>query len=139
MAGAAPLAQTAPHSDLSTARYDHLDTLRAVRHLFMQRSRATRSLLEVGTGMAATGVVKTVAVEASGLAKVDKQEYQIYRQDANQDLLVGGLMAGYGLFRLSRFGPQQYQRVMHAYAQGGSLPQYLSRRLKTRYFRLRPL
>jgi len=139
-AGTTLQAQTAPlHSDLSTARYDHSDTLRAVQHLFMQRSNATRSLLEVGGGLLATAAVRKVAINASGVEKVDKQDYQILRQDANQDLVMGGLMAGYGMFRLTRFGPQQYQRVLTAYLQGGPLPQYLTRRLKPRYFRLLPL
>lgn len=141
LALAAPCAAQMPaaHSDLSTARYDHSDTLRAVRHLFMQRSKATRSLLEVGGDLMATAAVKKVAIEASGVEKVNKQDYQILQQDANQDLVTGGLMAGYGLFRLSRFGPQQYRRVLEAYAQNQPLPGYLQRRLKTRYFRLLPL
>ncbi|RSK41191.1 hypothetical protein [Hymenobacter perfusus] len=139
-AGTTLQAQTALlHSDFSTARYDHSDTLRAVQHLFMHRSKATRSLLEVGGGLLATAAVKKVAIEASGVEKVDKQDYQILRQDANQDLVAGGLMAGYGLFRFSRFGPQQYRRVLEAYAQNQPLPGYLQRRLKTKYFRLLPL
>lgn len=70
---------------------------------------------------------------------MDKHYYQDQQQEANGDLVMGGLMAGYGLFRLSRFGPLQYQRVTEAYAQGTPLPPYLARRLKIKFFRLLPL
>lgn len=127
------------HSGLSSARYDRADTLRAVRHLFMQRSGATFGLLQAGTNMVATAAAEKTALATSGIKKVDKQYYQDQQQEANGDLVVGGLMAGYGLLRLSRFGPRQYQRVTEAYAQGAPLPSYLTRRLKTKFFRLLPL
>ncbi|WP_426491817.1 hypothetical protein [Hymenobacter sp. 102] len=132
-------AQTAQsHSDLSTARYDRSDTLRAVRYLFMRRSQATRGWLQAGTGLAATAVVEKGMLATTGLKKQDKQYYQTRQQEANGDILLGSLITGYGLLRLSRFGPQQYQRVLNAYLQGGPLPQYLARRLRPRYFRMMP-
>lgn len=140
MAGTALQAQTpAAHSDLSTARYDRSDTLRAVQHLFMQRSKATRGWLESGVGLTAAALTEKTALTASGVRKTDKSYYQSRQQDANGDLVMGTLMAGYGIFRLSRFGPQQYQRVLDAYVQGGALPRYLTHRLKPKYFRLLPL
>ena len=136
---------TAPvvaHSDLSTLRYDHTDTLRAVQHLFMQRSKATRGWLQAGTGILLDGAVKKVVVKASKLKKQPEyvQDYYVdLNQQSNQDMVVGTLMTGYGLFRLSRFGPHQYQRVVLAYQEGQPLPPYLTRRLKTKYFRLLPV
>ena len=127
------------HSGLSAARYDRSDTLRAVQHLFMQRSVATRGWLQAGAGIVATAAVEKTALAVSGVKKVDKHYYENQQQQANSDLVMGGLMAGYGLFRLSRFGPLQYQRVTEAYAQGTPLPPYLTRRLKTKFFRLLPL
>ena len=133
-------AQTAPlPTDLNAACYDRSDTLRAVQHLFMQRSNATRAWLETGVSLTASAAVEKTVLAASGVKKADKDYYQSRQQDANQDLVAGSLMAGYGAFRLSRFGPWQYQRVMGAYAQGSPLPQYLTRRLKPKYFRLLPL
>lgn len=132
-------ASSVAHSGLSTARYDRSDTLRAVQHLFVQRSRATRGWLQTGAGLMTTAAVEKTALALSGAKKTDKQSYQAQQQEANGDLLLGGLMAGYGLFRLSRFGPHQYQRVTEAYAQGAPLPSYLARRLKTKYFRLLPI
>ncbi|WP_157530473.1 hypothetical protein [Hymenobacter norwichensis] len=129
---------TSIRNDLSAIRYDRADTLRAVQHLFMQRSKATRDWLETGVGILASGVVKKTVLAASGLKREEKEYYRGLQQEANEDLVVGSLLAGYGIFRLSRFGPQQYQRVMDVYAQGGPLPQYLSRRLKTKFFRLLP-
>ncbi|MDU0370293.1 hypothetical protein ACFPAF_07820 [Hymenobacter endophyticus] len=130
---------TPPHSDLSTARYDRSDTLRAVQHLFMQRSKATRGWLQAGVGLTAAAVTEKTVLTASGVRKIDKRYYQSRQQDANGNLMMGTLMTGYGVFRLSRFGPQQYQRVVEAYAQDGSLPRYLTHRLKPKYFRLLPL
>ncbi|RPD48658.1 hypothetical protein DNI29_08575 [Hymenobacter sediminis] len=131
---------TAPiHSDLSTARYDRTDTLRAVMHLFIQRSRATRSILQMGMSTVATAAVEKAALSASEMKRRDKSFYKARQQETNSDLLVGGLATTYGLFRLSRFGPQQYQRVTEAYEQGAPLPPYLTRKLKTKYFRFQPL
>jgi hypothetical protein len=138
-AQATPTAAPVAYSGLSAARYDRSDTLRAVQHLFMQRCEATRSWLQAGTGIMATAVVEKTALAVSGVKKADKRYYQDQQQQANGDLVMGGLMTGYGLFRLSRFGPLQYQRVTEAYAQGQPLPPYLTRRLKTKYFRLLPL
>lgn len=136
---AAAQAPTAPlHSDLSTARYDRADTLRAIMHLFVQRSKATRGWLQMGTSTVATAAVEKAALAASGVKKWDKSFYEARQQEANGDLLIGGLATTYGLFRLSRFGPQQYQRVTEAYEQGAPLPAYLTRKLKTKYFRYRP-
>ncbi|RSK43854.1 hypothetical protein [Hymenobacter rigui] len=133
------VAQTVPqHSDLSTARYDRSDTLRAVRYLFMRRSQATRGWLQAGTGLAATAVVEKGMLATTSLRKQDKQYYQSRQQNANGDILLGSLITGYGLLRLSRFGPQQYQRVLNIYLQGGPLPQYLTRRLRPKYFRMMP-
>lgn len=132
-------AQTAPPTDLNAARYDRSDTLRAVQHLFMQRSKATRAWLETGVSFMASAAVEKTVLATSGIKKVDKGYYRTRQQEADQDLVFGTLMASYGLFRLSRFGPQQYQRVMDAYAQGTALPHYLTRRLKPRFFRLLPL
>lgn len=134
-----PAAAPVAHSRLSAVRYDRSDTLRAVQHLFMQRSVATRGWLQAGAGIVATAAVEKTALTVSGVKKADKQHYQNQQQQANGDLVMGGLMAGYGLFRLSRFGPLQYQRVTEAYAQGTPLPPYLTRRLKTKFFRLLPL
>jgi hypothetical protein len=132
-------AQTAPpHSDLSTAHYDRSDTLRAVRHLFMQRSKATRGWLQAGVGLAATAVVEKGMLATTSLKAQDKPYYQSRQQEANSTIVMGSLMTGYGLLRLSRFGPQQYQRVLNAYRQGEPLPRYLSRRLKPKYFRMMP-
>jgi hypothetical protein len=127
------------YSGLSAARYDHSDTLRAVQHLFMQRSKATRGWLQAGGSIMAMAAVKKTALTVSGVKKFDKQYYQEQQQETNGDLVLGGLMAGYGFFRLSRFGPLQYRRVTEAYMQGQPLPSYLTRRLKTKYFRLLPL
>ncbi|WP_156109411.1 hypothetical protein [Hymenobacter sp. APR13] len=138
-ASSSSAAAAVAHSGLSTARYDRSDTLRAVQHLFVQRSRATRGWLQTGAGLMTTAAVEKTALALSAAKKTDKQSYQAQQQEANGDLLLGGLMAGYGLFRLSRFGPQQYQRVTEAYAQGQPLPSYLARRLKTKYFRLLPV
>lgn len=128
-------------ADLSTLRYGRSDTLRAVQHLFMQRSKAMRAWLEGGAAIAATGAVKKTTVATTSKAR--RREYDAYysnvEQSANQDLVVGTLMMGYGAFRYTRFGPQQYQRVMLAYQQGQSLPPYLNRKLKTKYFRLLPI
>ena len=140
-----PVVQTttsaALHSDLSTARYDRSDTLRAVQHLFMQRSKAMRGWLESGTTILLEGAVKKVVVAAqpTNQPEYKKDYYEDLDQQANQDIVVGTLMTGYGLFRLSRFGPRQYQRVMLAYQEGQPLPPYLARRLKTKYFRLLPI
>ncbi|NVO85724.1 hypothetical protein [Hymenobacter terrestris] len=126
---------------LSTLRYDHTDTLRALQHLFIRRSKAVRSWLEGGIAIAATGVVKKTAVATTSEAK--RQEHEAYyddlEQSANQDLVVGTLMTGYGVFLNARFGPRQYQQVVAAYQQGEPLPPYLTRKLKTKYFRLLPL
>lgn len=127
---------------LSTLRYDRSDTLRAVQHLFMQRSRATRGWLQAGTAILLEGTVKKVVVKASELKKQPEYVQDYYEdldQQANQDIVVGAMMTGYGIFRLSRFGPRQYQRVVAAYQQGQPLPPYLNRKLKTKYFRLLPL
>lgn len=132
-------AQTASSTDLNAVHYDRSDTLRAVQHLFMQRSKATRAWLETGVSFMASAAVEKTVLAASGVRKVDKSYYQTRQQEADQDLVFGSLMTGYGLFRLSRFGPQQYQRVMDAYAQGSTLPHYLTRRLKPKFFRLLPL
>lgn len=133
-------AQTTPaHSDLSTARYDRSDTLRAVQHLFMQRSKATRAWLNLGLDVAVGAALDKAAMAGASALEPDKRYYKTRQQQANSDMVLGSLAAVYGFYRLSRFGPQQYQRVMQAYAQGGPLPEYLQRRLKTRYFRLRPL
>ncbi|MBX0289899.1 hypothetical protein K3G63_05580 [Hymenobacter sp. HSC-4F20] len=139
-ANACAQAPTAPlPSDLSTARYDRSDTLRAVKHLFIQRSRATRGVLQVGASTVATAAVEKVALASSDMKKRDKSFYETRQQETNGDLLIGGLATTYGLFRLSRFGPHQYQRVTEAYEQGAPLPPYLTRKLKTKYFRLEPL
>ncbi|MBT2558338.1 hypothetical protein J7E24_11125 [Hymenobacter sp. ISL-91] len=126
---------------LSTLRYDRTDTLRAVQHLFMRRSKAVRSWLEGGTAIMATGAVKKTIVATS--SKKERQEHSAHyhdlEQSANQDLLVGGMMTGYGIFLNARFGPRQYQRVVAAYQEGQPLPPYLNRKLKTKYFRLLPL
>ncbi|AHJ97507.1 hypothetical protein Hsw_1912 [Hymenobacter swuensis DY53] len=138
---AAPgFAQTAPSfSDLSTARYDRSDTMRAVQHLFMQRSKATRVWLNMGLDAAVGATLDKAALAAVAAFEPDKRYYKTWQQQANGDMVMGSLAAAYGFYRLSRFGPQRYQRVMQAYAQGGPLPEYLQRRLKNRYFRLRPL
>ncbi|MCA8830005.1 hypothetical protein [Hymenobacter pini] len=132
-------AQTTPaHSDLSTARYDRSDTLRAVRYLFMQRSKATRGWLQTGVGLTATAVVEKGLLATTSLKQQDKPYYQSLQQHANSNIFIGTLITGYGLLRLSRFGPQRYQSVLNAYLQGGPLPQYLTRRLKLKYFRMMP-
>lgn len=125
-------------SDLNTARYDRDDTLRAVKHLFMQRSKATRAWLQMGTGSVATGAVQKAVLASSRMKQLDKSFYAVQQQDANADLVVGGLTTAYGLVRASRFGPRRYQQVRAAYAQGAPLPAYLTRKLKTKYFRLLP-
>ncbi|MBT9392505.1 hypothetical protein KLP40_04955 [Hymenobacter sp. NST-14] len=132
---------TALPADLSTLRYDRTDTLRAVQHLFMQRSKATRGWLQAGTGILLDGTVKKVVVAAQPPNQPDykKDYYENLDQQASQDILVGTVMTGYGLFRLSRFGPRQYQRVVLAYQEGQPLPPYLTRRLKVKYFRLLPI
>ncbi|RFP66520.1 hypothetical protein D0N36_04005 [Hymenobacter lapidiphilus] len=139
--GADTAAVSAFLPDLSTLRYDRTDTLRAVQHLFMRRSKAMRSWLEGGTALMATGAVKkTLAVTRS---KKERREHEAHyhdlEQSANQDLLIGTLMAGYGAFRYARFGPERYQRVVAAYQEGQPLPPYLNRKLKTKYFRLLPM
>lgn len=135
---------TAPavaHSDLSTLRYDRTDTLRAVQHLFMQRSKATRGWLQASTGILLDGAVKKVVVAAqpTNQPEYKKDYYEELNRNASEDIVVGTLMTGYGLFRLSRFGPQQYRRVVLAYQEGQPLPSYLTRRLKTKHFRLLPV
>ena len=125
-------------SDLSTAHYGRSDTMRAVQHLFMQRSRATRAWLNLGLDVAVGATLDKAALAAVAAFEPDKRYFKARQQQANGDMLMGSLAAAYGFYRLSRFGPQQYQRVMQAYAQGGPLPEYLQRRLKTRYFRMIP-
>ncbi|SDX60043.1 hypothetical protein [Hymenobacter psychrophilus] len=140
--GADTVAAPVTLPSLSTLRYGHSDTLRAVQHLFMQRSKATRGWLQAGTGILLDGAVKKVVVKASKRKKQPEyvqDHYEDLDQQANQDIVFGALMTGYGIFRLSRFGPRQYQRVVAAYQQGQPLPPYLNRKLKTKYFRLLPL
>ena len=127
---------------LSTLRYARTDTLRALQHLFMQRSKATRGWLQAGTAILLEGTVKKVVVKTSELKKQPEYVQDYYEdldQQASQDIVVGAMMTGYGIFRLSRFGPRQYQRVVAAYQQGEPLPPYLQRKLKTKYFRLLPI
>ncbi|MFD2784430.1 hypothetical protein [Hymenobacter rubripertinctus] len=131
-----------PHSDLSSLRYDRSDTLRAVQHLFMQRSKATRGWLQAGTGILVEGAVKKVVAKASKRKNQPEYVQDFYEdldQQASQDIVVGALMTGYGAYRLSRFGPGQYRRVVVAYQEGQPLPPYLTRKLKTKYFRLLPI
>ena len=139
--GADTAAGPAALPSLSTLRYDRTDTLRALQHLFMQRSKAMRSWLETGTAIMATGAVKKTMVATSSKKKRCDNEsyYENLDGDANGDLLIGGLMAGYGAYRYTRFGPRQYQRVVAAYQEGQPLPSYLKRKLKTKYFRLLPI
>ncbi|WP_019949371.1 hypothetical protein [Hymenobacter aerophilus] len=139
--GADTAAVAAALPSLSTLRYDRTDTLRAVQHLFMQRSKAMRAWLEGGAAIMATGAVKKTMVATSSKTKREEGSayYNDLEQNANGDLLVGGMMAGYGAFRYTRFGPRQYQRVVAAYQQGEPLPPYLQRKLKTKYFRLLPI
>ncbi|SET44886.1 hypothetical protein [Hymenobacter actinosclerus] len=126
---------------LSTLRYDRTDTLRALQHLFMQRSKAMRGWLEGGTAIMATGAVKKTMVATSSKKERRDNEsyYESLDEDASRDLLIGGLMVGYGAYRYTRFGPRQYQRVVAAYQEGQPLPPYLNRKLKTKYFRLLPI
>jgi hypothetical protein len=93
----------------------------------------------MGLDMAVGATLDKATIAAVAAFEPDKRYYETQQQQASSDMVMGSLATAYGVYRLSRFGPQQYQRVMQAYAQGGSLPEYLQRRLKTRYFRLRPL
>ncbi|NVO32437.1 hypothetical protein [Hymenobacter lapidiphilus] len=139
--GADTVAAPVTLPSLSTLRYDRTDTLRAVQHLFMRRSKAMRSWLEGGAAIMATGAVKKTIV--ANRSKAERQNHKLRSKDVEEtgtgDLLIGGLMVGYGVFRHIRFGPQQYQRVVAAYQEGEPLPPYLTRKLKTKYFRLLPL
>lgn len=138
--GADTVAAPVTLPSLSTLRYGRSDTLRAVKHLFMRRSKKIESWLEGGTAIMATGVVKkTVVATKSKAERRDNLYYEDLNESGNEDLVVGALMTGYGVFLDTRFGPQQYQRVVAAYQEGQPLPPYLHRKLKTKYFRLLPI
>ncbi|UYZ58319.1 hypothetical protein [Hymenobacter latericus] len=132
LSAAPALAQTAavpPSGPLSAARYSPADTLRAVRHLFQQRGKGGAGYLDGGSALVGQGT--------SGLLQPRDTVLADCRIEARQNVLAGGLMMGYGLFRTQRFGPERYEQVAAAYAQGEPLPAYVRRRLKPKYFRYR--
>ncbi|RTQ53378.1 hypothetical protein EJV47_01150 [Hymenobacter gummosus] len=120
-----------PLPPLSAARYSVEDTIRAIRHLFGQRSKGARGYTAAGSATL-TEAALTTALRPAGTAPGQ-------RIDDNQDYLAGGLMLGYGLARGRRFGPQQREQLIAAYTQGEPLPPYVRRRLKPRHFLYRPL
>ncbi|WP_162910779.1 hypothetical protein [Hymenobacter oligotrophus] len=132
LSAAPALAQTAavlPPGPLNNARYSPADTLRAVRHLFQQRGKGGDGYLDGGSALVGQGIAGLLQPRDTTLA--DR------RIEARQNVLFGGLMAGYGLFHTQRFGPGRYAQVAAAYAQGEPLPAYVRRRLKPKYFRYR--
>ncbi|OON71032.1 hypothetical protein B0919_03300 [Hymenobacter sp. CRA2] len=127
VAQSATAAATLP--PLASLRYSAADTIRAVQHLFTRRLKGAAGY--VGGGSA------TLSKAAVGMALRNDSTSQGQRIDTNQDVLGGGLMLGYGLWRTQRFGPERYAQIVAAYQQGEPLPGYVRRRLKTKYFRYR--
>lgn len=117
---AAPMLANAP-------RYSMEDTMRAVQHLFMRRTRGAEGWASSGGGLVANAALRKAVLR--------RRSPEWRRQQDNGDLLIGGLMLGYGLWKMARFGPEQCETVLVAYEQGQPLPEYVRRRLKPRFFR----
>lgn len=115
-------------TELPVAQLSRPDTVRAVQHLF-QRHR-TGGWIWAAVGGLLTGRVVSAAIR-------DKADG--YHTSASGTVLAvavfGGVPAGIGIGKLTRFSSAKEEQVIMLYEKSGILPPYVRKRLKPQAFR----
>jgi hypothetical protein len=100
------------------------DTIQAVRTLFAKR----RTGGWVWSAIGAVTVVRIATASASGDSGGNAAGGFV------SAVVVGGIPAGIGIGKLSRFSTTKEDAILTVYSQSKTLPTYVSRRLKRKYF-----
>lgn len=117
-----PTTETSTTTAPSTAT--KADTVQAVRTLFSKR----RTGGWVWTTIGAVAAVRIATASASGDTGGNASGAVIGAT------VVGGIPAGIGIGKLTRFSKAKEDAVLTVYSQSKTLPPYVSRRLKRKYF-----
>ncbi|WP_022824351.1 hypothetical protein [Hymenobacter norwichensis] len=119
--------QPAPESSAITTTpfiVTKADTAQAVRVLFAKR----RTGGWVWTTVGAVAAVRIATASASGDTGGNASGAFVGAT------VVGGIPAGIGIGKLTRFSKAKEDAVLTVYSQSKTLPPYVSRRLKSKYF-----
>lgn len=115
---------TATPAGITTPTATKSDTIQAVRVLFSKR----RTGGWVWSTIGAVAAVRIATASASGDSGGNAAGAAL------SVVVVGGIPAGIGIGKLTRFSQMKEDAVITAYAQSKTLPNYVSRRLKRKYF-----
>lgn len=121
--------QPAPENQTTTpSTATKADTAQAVRVLFAKRRTGGWVWTAIGSAFALR--VATVAANSSSSGSFSSTTGGTIVGVG----LLGGVPAGIGISKLTRFSKAKEDAVLTVYSQSKTLPPYVSRRLKSKYF-----